>query len=111
VVTISLTLAGTAVGVIGQLAAGVFLIVVPVAWVAGLLGIAARDYLSRSRTHERPVSGEPWVPALWAGLYALPVLLISNWTAALLWWIVVAYIEKERRARVVRERSTSHARL
>ena len=48
----AVTLAGTAVGAIGQLAAGVFLIVVPVAWVAGLLGIAVRDYLSRPRTRE-----------------------------------------------------------
>jgi hypothetical protein len=56
------------------------------------------------------VSGESWSPALWAGLYALPVLLISNWTVALLWWIVVAYVEKERRAHIVRGRSTSHAR-
>ena len=101
------TLAGTAVGVIGQLAAGVFLIVVPVAWVAGLLGIAVRDYLSRPRTRDlRESSG----PALWAGLYALPVLLISTWTVAVLWWLVVVYIEKERRARIVRERSASHAR-
>ena len=101
------TLAGTAVGVIGQLAAGVFLIVVPVAWVAGLLGIAVRDYLSRPRTRDlRESSG----PALWAGVYALPVLLISNWTVAVLWWLVVVYIEKERRARVIRERSASHAR-
>ena len=101
------TLAGTAVGAIGQLAAGVFLIVVPVAWVAGLLGIAVRDYLNRSRTRDlRESSG----PALWAGLYAMPVLLISNWTVAVLWWLVVVYIEKERRARVVRERSASHAR-
>jgi len=100
-------LAGTAVGAIGQLAAGVFLIVVPVAWVAGLLGIAVRDYLSRPRTRDlRESSG----PALWAGLYALPVLLISTWTVAVLWWLVVVYIEKERRARIVRERSASHAR-
>ena len=106
----AVTLAGSAVGVIGQLAAGVFLIVVPVAWVTGLLGIAARDYVSRPRRLERPVSGESWSPALWAGLYALPVLLISNWTVALLWWIVVAYVEKERRAHIVRGRSTSHAR-
>jgi len=104
----AVTLAGTAVGAIGQLAAGVFLIVVPVAWVAGLLGIAVRDYLSRPRTRDlRESSG----PALWAGLYALPVLLISTWTVAVLWWLVVVYIEKERRARIVRERSASHARL
>lgn len=106
----AVTLAGTVVGAIGQLAAGVFLIVVPVAWVAGLLGIAMRDYLSRPRTRERQALRESSGPALWAGLYALPVLLISNWTAALLWWLVVVYIEKERRARVVRERSASHAR-
>jgi len=57
-----------------------------------------------------PVPDESYGPALWAGLYALPVLLISNWTVALLWWLVVMYIEKERRARVVRERSTSRVR-
>jgi len=106
----AVTLAGTAVGAIGQLAAGVFLIVVPVAWVAGLLGIAARDYLARPRTRERPVLVESWSPALWAGLYALPVLLISNWTVALLWWLVVVYIEKERRSRIDHERSVSRVR-
>lgn len=106
----AVTLAGTAVGAIGQLAAGVFLIVVPVAWVAGLLGIAARDYLTRPRTRERPVLVESWGPALWGGLYALPVLLISNWTVALLWWLVVVYIEKERRSRIGRERSVSRVR-
>src|SRR5262249_40510663 len=98
----------TTFGMIDQLAAGVFLIVVPVAWVAGLLGVAARDYLSRPR--ERRVLDASWGPALWAGLYTLPVLLIGNWTVALLWWIVVAYIEKERRATIVRDRSPSHAR-
>jgi len=106
----AVTLSGTAVGAIGQLAAGVFLIVVPVAWVAGLLGIAARDYLTRPRNPEHPVSGESWGPALWAGLYALPVLLISNWTVALAWWLVVVYIEKERRSRIDRERSISRVR-
>jgi len=107
VAVIAMTLTGIAVGVIGQLTAGVFLIVVPIGWLAGLLGIASRDYLRRPRTWARPVFDEPWAPALWAGLYALPVLLISNnWTIALLWWLVVVYIERERRARVVREQRT-----
>ena len=103
----AVTLAGSAVGAIGQLAAGVFLIVVPVAWVAGLLGIAARDHLSRPRTRDSLLLSELWSPVLWAGLYVLPVLLISNWTVALLWWLVVAYIEKERRARAAQARVSS----
>jgi hypothetical protein len=103
----AVTLAGTAVGAIGQLAAGVFLIVVPVAWVAGLLGIAARDHLSRPCTRERLLLSELWSPVLWAGLYVLPILLISNWTVALLWWLVVAYVEKERRFRAAQQSASN----
>ena len=102
VAIMAVTLAATAIGMIGQLAAGVFLIAVPVAWVAGLVGITARDHLSWPRIRECPVFNESWSPVLWAGLYALPVLLISNWTIALLWWLVVVYIEKERRSRLSR---------
>ena len=107
---IAMTLAMAATGVLSDLAAGAFLLVVPLAWLVGLLGIVARDHANRSLAGGGALLRESWAPALWAAFYTLPVWLLSNWMAGLLWWLLVVYIETERRSRLVRERSISHVR-
>ena len=107
---IAMTLAMAATGVLSDLTAGAFLLVVPLAWLVGLLGIVARDHANRSLAGGRALLRESWTPALWAAVYALPVWLLSNWTAGLLWWLLVVYIETERRSRIARQRGMSHVR-
>jgi len=100
---IAMILAMVAAGVLSDLTAGAFLLVVPVAWIVGLLGVVARDHANHTFTGRRPLVPESWIPALWAAVYALPVWLLTSWTAALLWWLLVLYIETERRSRSVRQ--------
>ena len=108
---IGLVLAIAAVGAMSGASAGTFLIVVPLAWFVGLLCIGTRDHVRRLRTAGHELLREAGVPALWATLYALPVWLISNGMVSLLWWLLVVYIEIQRRSRLVRERSTQSAQI
>ncbi len=108
---IGVVLAMAATGVLSSLLAGTFLIVVPLAWVVGLLGIGTRDHVNKLRATGHQLLRESGIPALWATLYTLPVWLISNWMASLLWWLLVVYIEIERRSRMLRERPTGIAQV
>ncbi|HTS51860.1 MAG TPA: hypothetical protein VMH26_01185 [Burkholderiales bacterium] len=108
---IGVVLAMTATGAMSRLLAGAFLIVVPLAWLVGLLGIGTRDHMNKLRATGHQLLRESGIPALWASLYTLPVWLISNGTVSLLWWLLVAYIEIERRSRSVRERSTGTSQV
>ncbi len=100
-----------ATGVLSGLLLGTLLIVVPLAWLVGLLGIGTRDHVNRARAAGHQILRESGIPALWATLYTLPVWLISNWMVSLLWWLLVVYIEIGRRSRVVRQRGMSGASI
>ena len=100
---IAVVLAVAATGVLSGLLLGTLLIVVPLAWLVGLLGIGTRDHVNRARAAGHRVWQESGIPALWATLYTLPVWLISNWMVALLWWLLVVYVEIGRRSRSVRQ--------
>ncbi len=100
-----------ATGVLSGLVLGTLLIVVPLAWLVGLLGIGTRDHVNRARAAGHQILRESGIPALWATLYTLPVWLISNWMVSLLWWLLVVYIEIGRRSRVVRQRGMSGASI
>jgi hypothetical protein len=108
---IALVLVVAATGVLSGLVLGTLLIVVPLAWLVGLLGIGTRDHVNRARAAGHQILRESGIPALWATLYTLPVWLISNWMVSLLWWLLVVYIEIGRRSRIVRERSTGVAQV
>ena len=105
------TLVLVATGLLSSLAVGAFLMVVPLAWLVGLLGIGTRDHVSRSRAAGHRLLRECGMPALWATLYTLPVWLINNWMTGLLWWLLVVYIEMVRRSRLVQRRSPGVARV
>jgi len=90
-------------GVLSNLMAGTLLIAVPIAWLVGLLGVAARDQMDRTHAAGSKLFRELCVPGLWATLYALPVWLLGNWVAGSLWWCLVAYIESERRWRATQK--------
>jgi hypothetical protein len=105
------TLVMVATGLLSSLAVGTFLMVVPLAWLVGLLGIGTRDHVNRSRAAGRRLFQECGMPALWATLYTVPVWLISNWMTGLLWWLLVVYIEMVRRSRMVQERSSGVAQV
>ena len=107
----AVVLALAATGVLSSLVAGTFLIVVPLAWLAGLLGIGTRDHVNKLRAAGHQLLREAGIPALWATLYTLPVWLIGNWLASLLWWLLVVYVEMERRSRILRERPTGIAQV
>ena len=100
---IAVVLAIAATGVLSGLVLGTFLIVVPLAWLVGLLGIGTRDHANRARAAGHRLLRESGIPALWATLYTLPVWLISNWMIGSLWWLLVVYIEIGRRSRIVRQ--------
>jgi hypothetical protein len=100
---IAVVLAIAATGVLSGLLLGTFLIVVPLAWLVGLLGVGTRDYVNRARAAGHQLLREAGIPALWASLYSLPVWAITDWTVALLWWLLVVYIEIGRRSRIARQ--------
>jgi hypothetical protein len=100
---IAVTLAVVATGLLNSLAVGALLMVMPLAWLVGLLGIGTRDNVNRSRAAGHRLLRECGMPALWATFYTLPVWLISNWMTGLLWWLLVVYIQIVRRSRIVRE--------
>jgi hypothetical protein len=100
--TIAVVLALAATGMLSSLLAGTFLIVIPLAWLAGLVGLGTRDHVQRVRANGRQLLRESGIPALWAALYTLPVWLLSNWMVGLAWWTLVVYCETERRARNAR---------
>jgi ribose/xylose/arabinose/galactoside ABC-type transport system permease subunit len=100
---IAVVLAIAATGVLNGLLLGTFLIVVPLAWLVGLLGVGTRDYVHRTRAAGHQLLREAGIPALWASVYTLPVWVIIDWMVALLWWLLVIYIEIGRRARHVRQ--------
>jgi hypothetical protein len=104
---IAVVLAIAATGVLSGLLLGTFLIIVPLAWLVGLLGVGTRDHVNRARAAGQQLLREAGIPALWATLYTLPIWLISNWMVSLLWWLLVVYIEIGRRSRIVRERGMS----
>ena len=104
---IAVVLVVAATGVFSGLLLGTFLIIVPLAWLVGLLGIGTRDHVNRVRAAGHQILRESGIPALWATLYTLPIWLISNWMVSLLWWLLVVYIEIGRRSRIVRERGMS----
>jgi hypothetical protein len=106
---IAVVLVIAATGVLSGLVLGTFLIIVPLAWLLGLLGIGTRNHVNRMRAAGHQIVRESGIPALWASLYTLPIWLISNWMISLLWWLLVVYVEIGRRARMVRERSTAVA--
>ena len=103
VVIIAVVLAIAATGVLSGLLLGTFLIVVPLAWLVGLLGVGTRDYVNRARAAGHQLLREAGIPALWASLYSLPVWAITDWMVALLWWLLVVYIEIGRRSRIARQ--------
>ena len=100
---IAVVLAIAATGVLSGLLLGTFLIVVPLAWLVGLLGVGTRDYVNRARAAGHQLLREAGIPALWASLYSLPVWAITDWMVALLWWLLVVYIEIGRRSRIARQ--------
>jgi len=102
---IAVVLVIAATGLLHGLVLGTFLIVVPLAWLVGLLGIGTRNHVNRMRAAGHQILQESGIPALWASLYTLPIWLLSNWMVSLLWWLLVVYVEIGRRARSVRERS------
>ena len=104
---IAVVLVVAATGVFSGLLLGTFLIIVPLAWLVGLLGIGTRDHVNRVRAAGHQILRESSIPALWATLYTLPIWQISNWMVSLLWWLLVVYIEIGRRSRIVRERGMS----
>jgi hypothetical protein len=100
---IAVVLAIAATGVLSGLLLGTFLIVVPLAWLVGLLGVGTRDYVDRARAAGHQLLQEAGIPAVWASLYSLPVWAITDWMVALLWWLLVVYIEIGRRSRIARQ--------
>jgi hypothetical protein len=100
---IAVVLAVAATGVLSGLLLGTFLIVVPLAWLAGLLGVGTRDHVNRVRAAGHQLLREAGIPALWASLYTVPVWLVTDWMVGLLWWLLVVYIEIGRRSRIVRQ--------
>lgn len=100
---IAVVLAIAATGVVSGLLLGIFLIVVPLAWLVGLLSIGARDQVQRARAAGHKLLRESGIPAVWATVYTLPVLMVTNWMIALLWWLLVVYIEIGRRSRGLRK--------
>ena len=106
---IAVVLAIAATGVLSGLLLGTFLIVVPLAWLVGLLGVGTRDYVHTARAAGRQLLREAGIPAVWASVYTLPVWVITDWRVALLWWFLVVYIEIGRRARHLRRRQDGKA--
>jgi hypothetical protein len=100
---IAVVLAIAATGMLSGLLLGTFLIVVPLAWLVGLLGVGTRDYVNRARAAGHQLLREAGIPALWASLYSLPVWLTTEWMVGLLWWLLVVYIEIGRRSRIARQ--------
>jgi hypothetical protein len=100
---IAVVLAIAATGVLSGLLLGTFLIVVPLAWLVGLLGVGTRDHVNRVRAAGHQLLREAGIPALWASLYTVPVWLITDWMVGLLWWLLVVYVEIGRRSRIVRQ--------
>ena len=70
IIAVVLAIAGT--GVLNGLVLGTFLIVVPLAWLVGLLGVGTRDHVRRVRAAGNQLLREAGIPALWASLYTLP---------------------------------------
>ena len=101
IIGVVLAVAGT--GLLNGLVLGTFLIVVPLAWLVGLLGVGTRDHVRRMRAAGSQLLREAGIPALWASLYTLPVWVITGWMVALLWWLLVVYVEIGRRARLIRQ--------
>ncbi len=66
---IAVVLAIAATGVLSGLLLGTFLIVVPLAWLVGLLGVGTRDHVNRVRAAGHQLVREAGIPALWASLY------------------------------------------
>ena len=104
---IAVVLAIAATGLLSGMLLGMFLIVVPLAWLVGLLGVGTRDHVNRARAAGHQLLREAGIPALWATLYTVPVWLITEWMVGLLWWLLVVYVEIGRRSRMVRERGMS----
>ena len=104
---IAVVLAIAATGLLSGMLLGMFLIVVPLAWLVGLLGVGTRDHVNRVRAAGHQLLREAGIPALWATLYTVPVWLITEWMVGLLWWLLVVYVEIGRRSRMVRERGMS----
>jgi hypothetical protein len=102
VAIIAVVLAMAAAGMLNNLIAGTLLIVLPLAWLVGLLSVGTRERLNRSRAAGFQLMQELGVAAVWASLYTLPVWLLSNGIISLLWWSLVVYVETERRARTPR---------
>jgi hypothetical protein len=92
IIAVVLAIAGT--GVLNGLVLGTFLIVVPLAWLVGLLGVGTRDHVRRVRAAGNQLLREAGIPALWASLYTLPVWAITDWMVALLWWLLVVYRDR-----------------
>jgi hypothetical protein len=104
---IAVVLVVAATGLLSGVVLGTVLIIVPLAWLVGLLSIGTRDHVNRARAAGRQLLRESGIPALWATLYTLPVWLITNWMISLLWWLLVVYIEIGRRSRVRKTRRAS----
>jgi hypothetical protein len=100
---IAVILVVVATGLLNRLAVGALLMVMPLAWLVGLLGIGTRDNVNKiARGWASPFAGMRDARAM-GRLLHLPVWPISNWMTGLLWWLLVVYIEIVRRSRVVSE--------